>query len=47
VHAYIVGGFRKVLVLLNFERVFNWDIADDVTQLILRSLLMKYGALTA
>ncbi len=23
VHAYIVGGFRKVLVLLNFERVFN------------------------
>ncbi len=46
VHAYIVGGFNKVPLLLKFERVFNGDIVDDVTQLTLRSLLMKYGGLT-
>ncbi len=47
VHAYIVGGFRKVPMLLNFEWVFNGDIVDDVTQLILGSLVMKYGGLIA
>ncbi len=44
-HAYIVDGFRRLPLLLNLERLFNESIVDNLTTLILRSL-MEYGGLT-
>jgi hypothetical protein len=36
-------GFRKVPLLLNLEKVFSGNIINNLTQLILRSL-MEHGA---
>ncbi len=44
-HAYIVDGFRRLPLMLNLERLFSENIVDNLTALILRSL-MEYGGLT-
>ncbi len=44
-HAYIVDGFRRLPLLLNLERLFNESTINNLTALILRSL-MEYGGLT-
>jgi hypothetical protein len=45
IHAYIVDGFRRLPLLLNLERLFSENIANNLTTLIPRSL-MEYGGLT-
>jgi hypothetical protein len=44
VHAYIIEGFKKVL-LLNLERVFGGGSSNNLTLLILRSLEEYEGLL--
>jgi hypothetical protein len=45
VHAHIVDGFKRVPLLLTLERLFGGGIIDNLTVLILKSL-MDYGSLT-
>jgi len=45
VHAHIVYGFKKVPLLLNLERLLGGGTVDNLTTLILKSL-MEYGGLT-
>ncbi len=44
-HAHIVDGFKKVPLLLNLARLFGEGTIDNLTALILKSL-MEYGGLT-
>jgi hypothetical protein len=44
VHAYVVGGFKRVPLLLNLERVVGRGFVDNLVTSILKSL-MKYGCL--
>jgi hypothetical protein len=46
VHAYVIGGFKRMLLLLNFEKVFGEiSFVNNLFTLILRSLV-EYGGLT-
>jgi hypothetical protein len=40
---YVVDGFKRMLLLLNLERVVGGGTVDNLTTLILKSL-MEYGA---
>jgi len=42
---HIVDGFKRVPLLLTLERLFGGSIIDNLTVLILKSL-MDYGGLT-
>jgi hypothetical protein len=44
-HAHIVDGFKGILLLLNLERLLGGGTIDNLTTLILKSL-MEYGGLT-
>jgi hypothetical protein len=44
-HAYVVDDFKRIPLLLNLERVIGGGNVDNLTQLIMRSL-MEYGGLT-
>jgi hypothetical protein len=43
VHAYVVDNFKRIPLLLNLEKVIGGGNADNLIQLIMRSL-MEYGA---
>lgn len=43
-HVYVVDGFKKMPFLLNLERVVGKGITNNLTTLILKSL-MEYGDL--
>ncbi len=45
VHAHIVDGFKRVPLLLNLERLLGGGTLDNLTILILKSLI-EYGGLT-
>jgi hypothetical protein len=45
VHTYVIVGFKRMLLLLNLEKVFNGCNVDNLTQLNMKSF-MKYGCLT-
>jgi len=44
-HAHIVDGFKRVPLLLNLARLLGGGTIDNLTALILKSL-MEYGGLT-
>ncbi len=44
-HAYVIDGFKKVLLLLNLKKVVGGGFSNNLTLLILRSL-EEYGGLT-
>jgi hypothetical protein len=44
VHAYVVDGFKRMLLLLNLEMVFGGGSTNNLITLILRSLV-EYGGL--
>jgi hypothetical protein len=44
-HIYVIDGFKKMVLLLNFEKVFSEGSANNLTTLNLRSLV-EYGCLT-
>ncbi len=44
VHVYVIGGFKRMLLLLNLERVIGGiNFVDNLTTLILRSLVEYVG----
>lgn len=45
VHTYVVDGFKRMSLLLNLEKVISGCNVDNLTQLIMKSL-MEYGYLT-
>jgi hypothetical protein len=46
VHVYVIGGFKRMLLLLNLERVFGKiSFVNNLITLILKSLV-EYGGLT-
>ncbi len=42
-HAYVVDGFKRMLLLLNLERVFGEGFTNNLTALILKSLVEYRG----
>jgi hypothetical protein len=46
VHAYVIGGFKRMQLLLNLERVLGGiSFVNNLIKLILKSLV-EYGGLT-
>ncbi len=43
IHTYLVEGFKCIPILLNLERLVNIGIADNLTNLILKSLIINGG----
>jgi hypothetical protein len=39
VHVYVIDGFKRMLLLVNLERVFGGGSTNNLTALILRSLV--------
>jgi hypothetical protein len=44
VHAYVIDGFKRMLLLLNLEKVFGRGSTNNLIVVILRSLV-EYGGL--
>jgi len=42
-HVYVVDGFKRMLLLLNLEKVVGGGTIDNLATIILKSL-MEYGA---
>ncbi len=43
IHVYVVDGFKRMLLLLNLEKVVGGSTVDNLATIILKSL-MEYGA---
>jgi hypothetical protein len=41
-HIYVIDGFKKMVLLLNLEKVLSEGFANNLTTLILR-YLVEYG----
>ncbi len=44
-HIYVIDGFKKMVLLLNLEKVLSEGFANNLTTLILR-YLVEYGGWT-
>jgi hypothetical protein len=44
-HTYVIDGFKKMILLLNLEKVLNEGFVNNLITLIVRSLV-EYGGLT-
>jgi hypothetical protein len=41
IHTYLVEGFKCILILLNLERLVSGGIANNLTNVILKSLMVN------